>query len=72
MNMLRLRKGEERLFWIPHNITETVCFLAIVRQSNIAFSVVHVHVCFQSILFIILFPSCGQLSSELVYNICCW
>ena len=38
-NILRLRKGEERLFWILHKIMEIVSFSVYVHQCNIAFSV---------------------------------
>ena len=55
--MPSLRKGKELSFWILHEIMEIVCFSANVRQCNIAFGVVLVHVCFISFLFIIIFLS---------------
>ena len=57
-NILRLRKGQELLFWILQKITETTCFSVHVHQCNIAFSVVHVQVYFVSFLIIIIFLSC--------------
>ena len=36
------------------------CFSTRVHQYNIAFSVVHVQICFKSILFIFTFISCRQ------------
>ena len=36
---LRLRKGEELVFWILHKVTVTICFSDNVRQCNIAYSV---------------------------------
>ena len=57
-NLLRLRKGEEILFWILQKIMmKNICFSAIVHQCNIAFSFVHVQVCFQSFVFIIIILS---------------
>ena len=51
-NMPRLRKAEELLFGIltvqNHIIT---CFSTNLRQCNIAYSVIHVQLCFKSILF---------------------
>ena len=47
MNIPKLRKGEELLLWILHEIMEIVCFSANVRQCNIAFGVVHVQLCFK-------------------------
>ena len=57
-NILRLRKGEELLCCMLHKIMEIICFSANVRQCNIAFSVMHVHVYLKSFLFIIIFLSC--------------
>ena len=42
----RLKKGEERLFWILYKIKDILCFSANVRQCNIAYSVLHVQLCF--------------------------
>ena len=47
---MRLRKGEELLFWILNKITEIFFFSTTVHQCNIAFSVVRVQVCFKSYL----------------------
>ena len=41
-NIMRLRKGEELLFWILHKIMDMVCLSVDVRQRNVAFNVVHV------------------------------
>ena len=64
-----MRKGEELLFCLLHKIIiEIACFSVIVRQCNIAFSVVHVHVqvCFSSFLFLIIFvQGSGQLDKGL-------
>ena len=59
-NILRLRKGEELLFWILHKIMEIICFSANVLQCNIAYSIVYVqlHYEFFYLLFIVIFLSC--------------
>ena len=65
-NILRLRKGEKLLFWILHKIIEIIVSSFNVRQSNIAFSVVHVQVCFKYILLIIILLS--QLPARVLAN----
>ena len=59
-NILRLRKGEELLFWILHKIMEIICFSANVLQCNIANSIVYVQLHFEVfyLLFIVIFLSC--------------
>ena len=47
----KLRKGEERLSWILHKVMEILCLAANISQCNIAFSIVHVQLCFKSFLF---------------------
>ena len=53
-NIPRIKKGRELLCWILYQNHEILCFSSNVRQCNIACSVVHVQLCFKSVLLIIL------------------
>ena len=48
-------EDEETLFWILYKILETICVSSIVHQCNIAFSAVHVQVCFNSFYLLLNF-----------------
>ena len=52
------RKNELLLFWILHNIMEIIGLWTNVRQCNITFSVVHVHICFKHFHLFIYFFYC--------------
>ena len=71
-NILRLRKGEEPLFWMLHKVLEIVYFSATVikniHQCNITFSFVHVQVSFNYFLFVIMFLS--RVAADLTERIC--
>ena len=52
---------EERrrtVIWGLHKIMEIIYSLAIVRQCNIAYNVVHAQLCLKCFLFVIIFLSC--------------
>ena len=48
------RKGEKLLFWMPDKIMAVVCFSVNVRKCNIAHSVDHVELCFQSFFYLLI------------------